>query len=118
MSAAGKEAARLQAGGQASIAQLYEGARKEAEGWASAGFTTPRQWKEGVAPAMMAEGKNRLENFDVAIQGQRSGIGRPRPLPKDTPTAPPSFPTGSVRIGKSPQGKDVWQSPDGKKWVE
>ena len=78
MSAAGKEAARIQAGGQASIAQLYEGARKEAQEWADAGFTTPKMWKEGVAPAMLAEGNNRIENYDLAIKGQRKGIGAPR----------------------------------------
>ncbi len=32
--------------------------------------------------------------------------------------APKGIPTGSKSIGKSPEGKTVWQSPDGKKWVE
>lgn len=31
---------------------------------------------------------------------------------------PDGLPTGSKYIGKSPEGKDVYQSPDGRKWVQ
>jgi len=43
----------------------------------------------------------------------RSGLTEGDKQKSDT-----SLPQGSKKIGKTPQGKDVWQSPDGKKWVE
>lgn len=71
MFAAGQESARILSGGQASIAQLHQGAAEEAQKWADANMTTPKAWKEGVAPAMLAEGKERLKTYERAITAQR-----------------------------------------------
>ncbi len=73
MFAAGQESARILSGGQASIAQLHQGAADEARKWADANMTTPKAWKEGVAPAMLAEGQERLKTYQRAIQAQRPG---------------------------------------------
>lgn len=73
MSAAAMESARILQGGQASVAQLHAGAAAEAKKWADANFTTPKQWSEGVAPAMVAEGRERLKTYERAISSQRLG---------------------------------------------
>jgi hypothetical protein len=73
MHAAGMESARILQGGQASVAQLHQGAADEAKKWASANFTTPKAWKEGVAPAMLAEGAYRIKTYESAIAKQRVG---------------------------------------------
>lgn len=73
MHAAAMESARILQGGQASIAQLHQGAADEAKKWADANWTTPKQWKEGVAPAMKDEAKARIQTYDEAIKAQRLG---------------------------------------------
>lgn len=40
------------------------------------------------------------------------------PVKAPLPPVPKGIPAGSTRIGSTPNGKAVWQSPDGKKWVE
>lgn len=77
MYGAATESSRILSGGQASVAQLHEGARLEAKQWADANWTTPAAWKQGVAPAMISEGKNRLDNFQkaIALQRTRGGAG-------------------------------------------
>jgi hypothetical protein len=66
MSAAATESARIIAGGQASTAQLHQGAADEAKKWASINMT-PASWG-AVSQAMLAEGANRLQNYQAAIQ--------------------------------------------------
>jgi hypothetical protein len=75
MHAAGMESARILQGGQASIAQLHQGAADQASQWASANWTTPEAWKKGVAPAMKAEGAERIKTYERAIEKQRMGAG-------------------------------------------
>ena len=70
MNAAMQDAARIQLGGAASIAQLHEGARTRAEEMISMGWTTPKMFKEGIAPALRLEGHNRVQNFTNEIRAQ------------------------------------------------
>ena len=49
-------------------------------------------------------------------EAMREGIVGKKGKP-DTAAAPSGVPTGSKQIGHTPDGKPVWQSPDGKKWV-
>lgn len=86
MHAAAMESARILQGGQASIAQLHQGAAEEAKKWASANMTTPKAWKEGVAPAMRAEGHARLKTYNDAIAAARLGQRSEVPLTPETPT--------------------------------
>lgn len=95
MSAAGQESARIMSNGQASIAQLHSGAAEEARKWASANWTTPKAWLEGVAPAMRAEAENRLSNFEQAIKAQRS--------PAIAPSSAPAAAIPGAVPGKAPQ---------------
>src|SRR6185369_6126978 len=73
MNAAAMESARIIQGGQASIAQLHQGAAEEARNWANVNMT-PASWKQGVAPAMLAEGQNRIETFEKAKKAQKVGV--------------------------------------------
>lgn len=72
MHAAAQESARILSGGTASVAQLHAGAQAEAQKWANINMT-PKVWNEGVAPAMLAEGKERLKTYERAIVAQRGG---------------------------------------------
>jgi hypothetical protein len=83
MHASAMESARILQGGQASIAQLHQGAAEEAKKWADANYTTPKAWKEGVAPAMMAEGQERLRTYERAIEKQRLGGAGAKPAAPD-----------------------------------
>jgi hypothetical protein len=83
---AAMEAARMQSGGQASIAQLHEGAAHRAEEWASIGMT-PASWK-AVSQAMAGEGSYRIKTFENSISQQQGRGG-----PMDTP------PVGSIGAG-------------------
>jgi hypothetical protein len=74
MNAAATESARIMSGGQASVAQLNEGARQEAQKWANVGMT-PSSWRE-VSKSMLEEGQNRIQNYQEAIKGRRVG-GQP-----------------------------------------
>jgi hypothetical protein len=76
MNGVATESARLLSGGQASAAQLHEGARKEAEAWANANMT-PKMFIEGTVPAMRAEGRKRIETYETAISEQKKG-GAPK----------------------------------------
>lgn len=68
MQASANEAARIMSGGQASVAQLHEGAREEAQQWVNINMT-PASWND-VSQSMISEGQNRLENFEDAIKYQ------------------------------------------------
>lgn len=108
LSGVAMEAARLMSGGQASIAQLHEGARLEAQRWVDinmtpASFMAPT----GVGASMIREGHNRIANFEDAIIIQRKGSkdfiqptrpgqegGGGGPLTPAPGAAPPVQPTG------------------------
>lgn len=113
MHAAAMESARILQGGQASIAQLHAGAAEEAKKWASANFTTPAAWNQGVAPAMMSEGAERIKTFERAIQRQRIGGNAP-PVSPGSPspvTAPQQYPTATGLNGQKIIFKDgKWQN--------
>lgn len=53
---------------------------------------------------------------DIIGGAKGKGGKLPAPAVKEK-GAPAGIPTGSTLIGKTPDGKDVYQSPDGKKWV-
>lgn len=74
MNGVANESARIMSGGQASVAQLHEGAREEAMKWANMNMT-PKQFIEGVAPAIIKEGEYRVKTYDSAIGTQR-GLGQ------------------------------------------
>ena len=74
LSATANESARILSGGQASVAQLHDGAMREAKEWVNINMT-PASFN-AVANAMKAEGKNRIENYEKAIQSQSIGGGK------------------------------------------
>ena len=115
MHATAMESARLLQSGQGSVAQLHQGAAEEAKKWADAGWTTPKQFLEGVGPAMKTEGRFRIKSYEDAIEKQRVGGGMSA---QQMAPIPSGIPSGSRKIGTTPDGKPVYQSPDGKKWVE
>lgn len=70
------EAARIRSGGQASIAQLHQGAAEEASQWANVNMT-PSSW-DAVANAMKQEGRAKLKTYKDAVtymQGSRVSGG-------------------------------------------
>ena len=81
MQATALESARILAGGQASVAQLHQGAMDEAKHWADIGLT-PSMF-DSVAKSMEAEGQNRIETYEGALRYQ--GVGPP---PPSSPSAP------------------------------
>jgi len=105
MSAVAAESARILSGGQASTAQLHQGAMEEAQKWANVNMT-PKSF-DAVAEAMKGEGQNRIQTYEQAIKGQRVG-GK-----KDDAPAPAS--QGPTITG--PNGEKMTLSPDGKSWV-
>lgn len=95
MSAATQEAARIMSGGQASVAQLREGAREEAKQWLDANWTTPQQFA-AIKQTLQAEATNRVKNYDDAINYQKATTtGTPNPLPGSSLPAPSSDSTTS-----------------------
>lgn len=101
MHAAAMESARILQGGQASIAQLHQGAADEARKWADANFTTPAAWNQGVAPAMHAEGAERIKTYQRAIDAAK--VGQQNPAAKPSPNAPVAAPaTGAWRVTPIP----------------
>lgn len=109
------ESARIQSGGQASKAQLAEGARKEAEEWVSKNMT-PKSFIDGVAPAMISEAQNRVQNFTDAIREQLrlagSDLGA-TPGERSAPGAPPPTVTTQAAYDALPKGAQ-YMGPDGK----
>lgn len=89
MHAAAMESARILQGGQASVAQLHQGAANEAKQWADANFTTPAAWESGVAPAMKAEGEYRIKTYESAMAKQRPGHQQPAAPGPETPDQQP-----------------------------
>jgi uncharacterized coiled-coil protein SlyX len=107
LSATGQESARILSGGQASIAQLHQGAQEEARKWANINMT-PASF-DAVGEAMHDEGKERIKTFERAIDKQRIGSARPS-VPADGAPASPTMPTATGPDGKKIQFKDgKWQ---------
>lgn len=118
MHAAAMESARILQGGQASIAQLHQGAAEEAKKWADANWTTPKQWKEGVAPAMKDEAKVRIVTYDSAIKRQRLGGGGSSGEPPTTATPAPQQAISFLRANPTVAMKEAFKKkygylPDG-----
>jgi hypothetical protein len=113
MQASANEAARIMSGGQASVAQLHEGAREEAQQWVNINMT-PASW-EGVSQSMLSEGQNRLQNFEDAIQAQ--GVGNLEASGTLTPP-PPAVTTYDPKIVYTDANGNSATTPDnGKTWV-
>ncbi len=106
MHATALESARILAGGQASIAQLQQGAMDQAKQWANinmtpASFTAP----DGVANAMLIEGQNRIDTFQKALQSQKlSGAGQVSGYGGNAPSTAPRDRTGGLPMEKTDQG--------------
>jgi hypothetical protein len=78
LTASATESARLLSGGQASAAQLHQGAADEAKQWANIDMT-PASWKE-VATQMRGEGQNKIKTYEDAIAaGQQTPESAPPP---------------------------------------
>ena len=107
MNGVAQEAARLQSGGQASTAQLHEGAAAEARKWLDAGAITPASWKK-LAPEILAEGKNRLQNFTEA----RDEMTGATPPAAETPATAPKRITSDADYNALPSGA-TFIAPDG-----
>jgi hypothetical protein len=75
MHATAVESARILSGGQASVAQLHQGAMEEARKWANVGMT-PAAFDE-VSAGMHAEGQNRVQNFESAKSSQEGAFTPP-----------------------------------------
>jgi hypothetical protein len=82
-----------------------------------------------VLARMMSDGDNRVNALSAQrdktiqeIRGSAGGTPTQQPAAQAAPAGvvpslPTGIPSGSKLIGKSPQGADVYQSPDGKKWT-
>jgi hypothetical protein len=98
MHATALESARILAGGQASVAQLHQGAMEEAQKWASLNMT-PASF-DAVAHAMTEEGNNRIDTFRTALKGQAlTGQGQVSGAPPAAAPAPASPAAASTSGG-------------------
>lgn len=104
LSATAQEAARILQGGQASIAQLHVGASEEAKKWANMNMT-PKSFIEGVGPAIMAEGRERLNTYQRAIAAQRDQSGHTPEIPAQRGGAASQFQEGQTATG--PNGSRI-----------
>lgn len=111
MHAAGMESARILQGGQASIAQLHQGAADQAQQWASANMTTPKAWREGVAPAMTAEGRERIKTYERALASAK--VGQQNPAPPPSPNSPSASSVPVTATGPNGQKLKL----EGGQWV-
>ena len=75
MHATAMESARILQGGQASVAQLHQGAAEEAQKWASINMT-PESF-DAVAKAIHDEGHKRLQTYQDAISKMNPNAGTP-----------------------------------------
>ena len=120
MNAVSIETARLQSGGQASTAQLHQGAAEEAKKWLDAGAITPASWKK-LAPEIIAEGENRLKNFQdakAAMMPSDTGTTPSAPKPEVAPPSggPKAGGAGARRTATGPDGKKLQLNADGTAW--
>ena len=93
MHATAVESARLLSGGQASVAQLHQGAMDEAKQWASVNMT-PASF-DSVAEAMHNEGEQRIKTYEDAIKQQTPGYQNIE-SPPAAASAPPTFINGEI----------------------
>lgn len=107
MHAVAVESARILSGGQASIAQLHQGAMDEARKWANENMT-PASFNE-VAHAMKLEGRGRIKTFEEALKKGRVG-----PKDKEDEGAP-AIPAS---LQKMHDAKTLVRSPDGKMFYD
>lgn len=104
MSGAAIEAARIRSGGQASAAQLHQGAMDEAKEWVDAKLTTPAAWA-AVSDSMKQEGRNKVQTYEDAIS---KATGRVPPPPEKSTVKPPkgTVPADGTK-GTSKSGKPI-----------
>jgi hypothetical protein len=76
---ASMEAQKLIQGGAASVAALHAGVAEDAKRFANEN-DTPRSLMEGVFPAMIAEGKNRLQIYEGAIKRAHPSAPKTDPI--------------------------------------
>ena len=74
------------------------------------------QMQKEIDAALKSPGQVRGE-FREAISGKKEG-GVAVPDQPSTAKPPAGIPKGSTHIGHTPDGREVWQSADGKKWVQ
>jgi len=106
MNAAATESARLLSGGQASAAQLHQGAMEEAMKWANINMT-PASWG-AVAKSMKDEGNFRLKTYGDAIEASEPGGGRKTDAAKSGPKKG-DVEDGFRFKGGDPAKKENWE---------
>jgi hypothetical protein len=110
----------------ASNAALTEGATKEAVKLMNAAFD--EQGRKGLRTAMYADADGKvsaqqhtINNIMDRLAGRPEGTTNKKEAESKKSAAtslPAGIPAGSIIIGKSRDGKDVYQDTTGKKWVE
>lgn len=68
-------------------------------------------------PVTTNEVVGKLIQDALGSKGGQPAAAGVKQVTQATSSVPAGIPTGSKKIGKTPDGKDVWQSRDGKKWV-
>lgn len=101
MTAAATESARLLSGGQASAAQLHQGASEEAQKWANVNMT-PASWAE-VGRSMKSEGAARLQTYEDSIaKGEIPAGAKPKDAPPPKTAVPPEGTKGTAKKSGRP----------------
>lgn len=96
------------------VGALTDSARHELEEIINGNM--PIGMTKAIIGRLQGDGDNRVKSMEDERRRLRSDIGQGG-SGGDAP--PAGVPAGSKRIGFTPDGKQpVWQSPDGKKWVE
>jgi len=120
MHAVAVESARILSGGQASVAQLHQGAMDEAKKWASVNMT-PSSF-DAVAASMLGEGENRIATYQTAItyMKDRTGNGGASTAPAKTDAAQKGASQSGFYTGDNPPAAypDAKKAPDGKWYVK
>ena len=110
MHATAVESARLLSGGQASTAQLHQGAMDEAQKWASINMT-PASFGE-VGDAMKEEGANKIQTYKDAIEYQKIHAPGDQPA-ADHPPVPAGVPLDKSPVWSKSAGKFFWKDDAG-----
>ncbi len=119
--AAAMDYGRIMQGPQ-SIASLSEGVRKDAERLIAA--SADEKGRKGIMAALESDTEGQVKGMRdqlKKIKTRMGGKSSSEPSEKESKPAtsvPKGIPEGSKHIGNTPDNKKVWQSPDGKKWVE
>ncbi len=105
--------------GSTGSAGASDSARREAAG-IIAPYMSQNQISE-LAPFIRQELHNRTSSLadqrDI-IKSRMAGGEQPKDAAEAKTAIPQGIPDKSTMIGHTPDGKPVWQSPDGKKWVQ